>query len=146
MGRLDVILDSANVELLQKILTYHVVDGAVFAGDLTNGLEVATLEGTNVTFDLSDPMMPMVNGANIVATDIVTENGVIHLIDGVLTENLDIVDVATVEGFSTLVSLVDLQGLTETLRSDNGGAGWTVFAPTNDAFDALPGEIGRAHV
>jgi transforming growth factor-beta-induced protein len=136
--RLDVILDPANQALLQKILTYHVVDGAVLAGDLTDGLEVATLEGTNVTFDLSDPTMPKVNGANIVATDIVTENGVIHLVDAVLTENLDIVDVATVEGFSTLVSLVELQGLTATLRGDNGGAGYTVFAPTNDAFAELP--------
>ena len=135
--RLDVILDPANQALLQKILTYHVVDGAVLAGDLTDGLMVPTLQGDMLTFDLSGAT-PMVNGAEIIATDIVTENGIIHLVDAVLTEHLDIIDVATVEGFSTLVTLVELQGLTATLRGDNGGAGYTVFAPTNEAFAALP--------
>jgi transforming growth factor-beta-induced protein len=78
-----------------------------------------------------------VNGATVVAADIQVANGVIHLIDGVLTENLDLVDVAGLNGFSVLTQLVDEQGLTATLRSDNGGAGFTVFAPTNVAFGAL---------
>ncbi|MDX1493126.1 MAG: fasciclin domain-containing protein [Longimicrobiales bacterium] len=136
--RLDVILDPANQALLQKILTYHVIPGAIVeAGDLTDGQTATTLAGAEVTFDLSDAADPKINGTSIIATDIPAENGVIHLIDGVLTENLDIVDVATLEGFSTLVSLVDQQDLTATLRGDNMGDGYTVFAPTNDAFDAL---------
>jgi hypothetical protein len=52
---------------------------------------------------LCKPRDPKVNGASIIATGIVTENGVIHLIDGVLTENLNLVDVAVGNGFSTLV-------------------------------------------
>jgi transforming growth factor-beta-induced protein len=135
--KLDVLLDPANQAILQKILTYHVISGDVRAADLTDGAMVATVEGTEVTIDLSDPMSPKVNGANIIATDIEVGNGVIHLIDGVLTESLDIVDVAVVNGFNTLVSLVDQQGLTSTLRTDNGGDGFTVFAPTEDAFAAL---------
>jgi transforming growth factor-beta-induced protein len=138
--RLDVLLDPANQALLQKVLTYHVVPGDVRLADvvaLGDGASVATVEGTEVTFDLSDPQDPRVNGASIIATDIVTENGVIHLIDGVLTENLDIVDQAVVNGFSTLVSLVAQQELVDVLRGDNMGAGYTVFAPTNAAFEAL---------
>ena len=135
--RLDVVLDPANQALLQKVLTYHVISGDIRAADLTDGAMVVTVEGTDVTIDLSDPMMPKVNGANIIATDIVVENGVIHLIDGVLTENLDIVDQAVVNGFSSLVDLVGTAGLEATLRDDNMGAGYTVFAPTNDAFMAL---------
>ena len=135
--RLDVVLDPANQALLQKVLTYHVISGDIRAADLTDGAMVATVEGTEVTIDLSDPMMPKVNGANIIATDIVVENGVIHLIDGVLTENLDIVDQAVANGFSSLVDLVGTAGLEATLRDDNMGAGYTVFAPTNDAFMAL---------
>lgn len=136
--RLDVILDPANQALLQKILTYHVIPGAIVeAGDLSDGQMATTLAGADLTFDLSDAMDPKVNGVSIVATDIAAENGVIHLIDGVLTQNLDIVDVATLEGFSTLVSLVDQQQLTSTLRGDNMGNGYTVFAPTDDAFAAL---------
>lgn len=136
--RLEVLLDPANQALLQKVLTYHVISGAAIeAGDLSDGQMATTLEGSDVTFDLSDASDPKINGVSIIATDIPVENGVIHLIDGVLTDNLDLVDVATVEGFSTLVSLVDQQGLTETLRGDNGGDGYTVFAPTNAAFEAL---------
>ena len=135
--RLDVLLDPANADLLTKVLTYHAISGDIRAADLTDGAMVTTLEGSDLTIDLSDPMMPKVNGANIIATDIVTENGVIHLVDGVLTENLDLIDVATVEGFPTLVALVEQQGLTATLRSDNMGAGFTVFAPTEAAFAAL---------
>lgn len=135
--KLDVLLDPANIALLQKVLTYHVISGDIRAADLTDGAMVTTVEGSNVTIDLSDPMVPMVNGANIIATDIVVENGVIHLIDGVLTENADLVDVATLNGFPTLVELVGTAGLEATLRGDNMGMGYTVFAPTEDAFAAL---------
>lgn len=134
--RLDVLLDPANQALLQKLLTYHVVSGDIRAADLTDGAMVATVEGTEVSIDLSGAT-PRVNGADIIATDIVVENGVIHLIDGVLTENTDLVDVATINGFSTLVSLVAEAGLVATLRSDNNGDGFTVFAPTDEAFAAL---------
>lgn len=135
--RLDVLLAPENRTLLQKVLTYHVVAGEIMSDELSDGLTAETVEGTDVTFDLSDPANPKVNGASIVEADIQASNGVIHLVDGVLTQNLDVVDVAIVEGFSTLVELVEQQGLTSTLRGDNGGDGYTVFAPTDDAFDAL---------
>ncbi len=134
--QLDVLLAAENQALLQKILTYHVIADDIRAEELTDGAMVTTVEGSELTFDLSGDV-PMVNGASIIATDIVTENGVIHLIDGVLTDNADIVDVATLNGFDTLVELVEQQDLTATLRGDNEGAGYTVFAPTDDAFAAL---------
>ncbi|MDX1567056.1 MAG: fasciclin domain-containing protein, partial [Longimicrobiales bacterium] len=134
--KLDILLAPENQALLQKVLTYHVLPGEVRAGDLTDGAMPVTVEGTPVTIDLSGDV-PMVNAANITATDIEADNGVVHLIDAVLTENLDIVDVATLNGFSTLVDLVVEAGLESTLRSDNGGNGWTVFAPTDEAFAAL---------
>jgi transforming growth factor-beta-induced protein len=133
--KLEVLLAEENQALLQKILTYHVVSGAVYSTDLANGT-VTTVQGSDVTIDI-DGDAPTVNGAAVVAADIQVANGVIHLIDGVLTENLDLVDVATLNKFPTLVSLVEQQGLTATLRSDNGGAGFTVFAPTEDAFAGL---------
>ncbi|HSG09302.1 MAG TPA: fasciclin domain-containing protein, partial [Longimicrobiales bacterium] len=130
------LLDPANQAILQKVLTYHVIAGDIRAADLTNGASVQTVQGTNVTIDLSGDL-PMVNGASIIATDIVVGNGVIHLIDGVLTENLDLVDQAVINGFSTLVGAVQGAGLEATLRSGNAGEGFTVFAPTNEAFAAL---------
>ena len=129
-------LDPANAELLSDILRYHVVAGAkVMAADLAGlGGSATTYDGAEVTFDLSGET-PMVNGVNIIATDIEVSNGVIHLIDGVLTETLDIPQVATLNGFSTLVDLVITAGLAGDLSSPNGP--YTVFAPTNAAFEAL---------
>ncbi len=133
--RIGRLLAAENRALLTKVLTYHVVPGEILASDLRDGAMVASAEGSPLTFDLSGEAR--VNGVRIIGTDIRASNGVIHLIEGVLTDNLDIVDVATVEGFDALVGAVRAAGLEETLRTDNGGAGFTVFAPTNGAFAAV---------
>jgi uncharacterized surface protein with fasciclin (FAS1) repeats len=132
-AQLAALLEAGNVEILSDVLRYHVVPGKIMAADLTDG-DVTTYDGGDVTIDLGGAM-PMVNGANIVATDIEVANGVIHLIDGVLTETLDIPQVATINGFSELVGAVVEAGLADDLGSPNGD--FTVFAPTNEAFGAL---------
>jgi uncharacterized surface protein with fasciclin (FAS1) repeats len=84
-----------------------------------------------------------INDATIVATDIPASNGVIHVIDAVIlppveaaADLVDIVDTAVRAGdFTTLVQALQLAGLEETLR---GTGPFTVFAPTNAAFSALP--------
>lgn len=68
---------------LTQILLYHVIAGKVMASDLSDGLTAATLQGGEVTFSLSDAGAK-VNDANIIATDIETSNGVIHVIDSVI--------------------------------------------------------------
>jgi uncharacterized surface protein with fasciclin (FAS1) repeats len=68
--KLEVLLDPANQDMLARILTYHVIVGDIRAADLTDGATVATVEGREVTIDLSGDT-PRVNGANIIATDIV---------------------------------------------------------------------------
>ncbi|MFP4623697.1 MAG: fasciclin domain-containing protein, partial [Gemmatimonadota bacterium] len=115
------------------VLTYHVVPGTVRAGDLVDDTDVATVEGSTVRIDLDDGAT--VNGAAIVATDIEVENGVIHLIDEVLLQHLDLVDVAIANGFTALVDAVQTAGLESALRDES--AALTVFAPTNEAFDAI---------
>jgi uncharacterized surface protein with fasciclin (FAS1) repeats len=133
-GRL---LDAANRPLLTKVLTYHVVPGRLLASQLTEGQTLTTAQGATLRVTLADGAR--VNGARVVRTDIRAANGVIHLIDGVLTENLDVVDVATLRGFSSLVGAVQAAGLTNALRGLGAGQGLTVFAPTNAAFAAIPG-------
>lgn len=68
--------------LLTTVLTYHVVSGYAEAGRLFDGQKMATLQGSNIEFDLSNGAK--VNNANIIVTDIMTQNGVVHVIDAVL--------------------------------------------------------------
>jgi uncharacterized surface protein with fasciclin (FAS1) repeats len=75
------LLKPENKEKLQKILTYHVLPGAVFAKDIKAGA-VATVEGSNVTLKKGKGVM--VNNARVIKADIKASNGVIHSIDTVM--------------------------------------------------------------
>ena len=68
---------------LGNILLYHVVPGEVKAAAVKDGLVAKTLQGSPVTFKVMDGKV-MINGANIVATDVMASNGVIHVIDAVI--------------------------------------------------------------
>jgi uncharacterized surface protein with fasciclin (FAS1) repeats len=80
-GTLDALLKPENKDDLVKILTYHVVPGAVMSSDLKAG-KVATVEGSKVTIQLGDSVK--VDGAQVVKADIEASNGVIHVIDKVI--------------------------------------------------------------
>lgn len=131
------LLASGNSAILTKLLTFHVVPGRLEASQLTNGQVLTTVEGTQLTVTISGGQV-RVDGALVTTPNISASNGVVHLIDGVLLGSLDIVDQATIRGFSSLVSAVSSAGLVSALRG-GGTAGLTVFAPTNAAFSAIPG-------
>ena len=86
-GTLDALLADPSGDLTD-ILLYHVVSGKVMSSDLSDGLTVDTLQGSPVTFTVSDSGA-MVNDANIVAADIEASNGVIHVIDKVILPSAD---------------------------------------------------------
>jgi uncharacterized surface protein with fasciclin (FAS1) repeats len=83
-GTLETLLDPANLAQLQGILTYHVVPGAVMAGDLTDGMVVETVNGESITINVSDAGVSINGSAMVTAADVVTSNGVVHIIDAVL--------------------------------------------------------------
>jgi transforming growth factor-beta-induced protein len=126
------LLEDDNQALLQKVLTYHVVPGRILAADLEDGQTVTTVEGSTLTIDLDGS--PSVNGVEIVRTDIAASNGVVHLISGVLTQNLDVTDTAVLQGFDTLVAALSAADLVDDLQGDGP---FTVFAPTEQAFADL---------
>ena len=76
---LDALL--ADKAKLTSVLTYHVVAGTVMAKDVKAG-KVKTVQGSDITITTSGGVM--VNNAKVTATDIVADNGVIHVIDTVL--------------------------------------------------------------
>ena len=81
---LDELLKPENKDRLVKILTYHVVPGKVMSTDLTAPVTTPkTVEGSKLWIDV-DKSGVRVNQAKVVTADIVTSNGVIHVIDSVL--------------------------------------------------------------
>ncbi|MBW7881629.1 MAG: fasciclin domain-containing protein [Caldilineaceae bacterium] len=73
----------ADPEALQRVLLYHVVPGRLIAALISDGKEVATAEGSTVTFSFAEGVKK-VNDATIVTRDVQASNGVIHVIDAVL--------------------------------------------------------------
>jgi uncharacterized surface protein with fasciclin (FAS1) repeats len=131
-GTLEALL--ADPDALSEILLYHVVQNKVFSRDLDGVVSAQTLAGFPVLFDLTAGAQ--INEANIVATNVLATNGVIHVIDQVLLPpTKDIVEIAIESGFSTLATALTAADLVGTLQGDGP---FTVFAPTNQAFDNLP--------
>ncbi len=127
----------ANQDLLTAVLTYHVVPGRVEASEVVGLTSAPTVNGKTLSISVVNGTVK-VDGANVVSTDIEAGNGIIHVIDDVLTPQsiLDLVQTARKAGsFSTLLAALDAAGLTATLE---GVGPFTVFAPTDEAFAALP--------
>ncbi|NNE44466.1 MAG: fasciclin domain-containing protein, partial [Gemmatimonadetes bacterium] len=135
-GTVESLLKPENRDQLVAVLTYHVVEGAVKAGDVV-GLDAAeTLNGQRVNVAVKGDNV-MIDNAKVTATDIKASNGIIHVIDTVLLpESETIVGVASGNGsFGTLLAAAKAAGLAETLM---GEGPFTVFAPTDEAFAKLP--------
>lgn len=143
-GTVDELLKPENKQKLTDILLYHVVSGKVMAADVTALNSAPTVLGKDVAIKV-DMGNVYINEAKVIITDIETSNGVIHVIDAVLLPPSDeammeekntIVDIAVADGrFTTLVAALTAADLVETLSSEGP---FTVFAPTDDAFAALP--------
>ena len=133
-GTVDALL--RDIPALTSILLYHVLPGSYMAADVLKMPFADTAGGPFVRFK-ADGGKVFINEAEIILTDIVAENGVIHVIDSViLPPDKDIVDTAVADGrFTTLAAALGAAGLVDTLK---GEGPFTVFAPTDDAFAKLP--------
>ncbi len=142
---INTLLNDTNT--LSDILLYHVLpDAAVNAASAIGlaGSMVTTANGDDIALTLNDGAL-FINMSEVIVTDIETTNGIIHVIDTVLTPPADeptdtplatITDTAVAAGsFNTLVTALQATGLDATLASNDDT--FTVFAPTDDAFAAL---------
>ena len=138
-------------------LRYHIVPGTYMAEDLADGMTLPTMHGQSLTLSIGDSGL-QVDGANIVVSDITAFNGVIHLVDHILAPagypSATTWDAIVQSPDHTILEQALLnEGLNEALRgqpilNDNEPAEgpFTVFAPTDAAFEAFAEENGFANV
>jgi uncharacterized surface protein with fasciclin (FAS1) repeats len=145
---LGIDLATVSDEALTEILLYHVFGGEVKAGDLQEGQTYATTAATtgpgntqlSLLVEKTGNVVRVNNAASVTTADIITKNGVIHVIDAVLMP-LDIVGHAAANSnFTQLVGALSAApgDLVSVLQGDGP---FTVFAPLNSAFEAIAGTI-----
>lgn len=83
-GTVDNLLKPEMKGDLTSILTYHVVAGAFKAADLKDGQKIKTVQGAELTVSIKDGKV-MIDGATVTIPDVISSNGVTHVIDAVVT-------------------------------------------------------------
>ena len=131
--------DLLALEGLGDILLYHVVNATALSTDLSDGQMVTTMLGEDVTITIMDGTV-MVNDATVTVADITADNGVVHVIDAVLLPPTPEVTptvaeiIANSPDHNVLAAVLDSTDLDVAL---SGTGPFTVFAPTDAAFDAV---------
>merc|ERR1719510_167358 len=134
----------SDVELLKKVLLYHVVSGEIPSSAAKNNVKLDSVQGAPILVNLylkSDYYdgFITINGKKVKMVDLKADNGIIHCVGSVLypiPEN-DLADTLIAdERFSTLVAAATAAGIVDILRTKD----LTIFAPTNDAFAKIPSE------
>ena len=134
------LLKPENKEALKKILTLHVVPGLLSSEALASHGSPKTLNGAKLAV-ASNRHGLAINEATVIKADLVCGNGVIHVIDRILTPSASTTDLLSVaeskKTFAVLGAAIKAAGLEEALRGDGP---FTVLAPTDEAFSKIPKE------
>jgi transforming growth factor-beta-induced protein len=141
---------ASDKSLLRLVLTYHVVGKRIPAAAAIvaakKGLKIKTLQGERIALSFSNGRIVLNDSARVTLPNVRASNGIIHAINAVLVPpsltqepapapTRSIVEIAAGNpDFSTLVSLVQKAGLVSAISSPGP---FTVFAPTNAAFEKL---------
>ena len=132
-------IEDLSADQLTPILLNHVIGDKVMAVDVTSGyisILNTTAPGNNSLLILADVSkgVKLNGGTNVTDTDVMASNGVIHVIDKVLLPPTVVDFAISNPNFSILVEAVVKAGLVEALSAEGP---FTVFAPTNEAFEML---------
>ena len=124
------------LENLSDILLYHVLGSSAFSGELSNGDIVTPLNDANtIKLTLTSEGMVYANQAMVFLADVAADNGVVHAIDAVILPTETVADIAIDNDFTYLTTAIVTAELLPALT--NPLADFTVFAPSNEAFDNL---------
>jgi len=136
-------ISELSAEALRPILLNHVISGSVKAMDITTGYAETfnnSAPGENkVKVYINKGSDVMIDGSKVVTADVMASNGVIHAIDKVILPSSVVSHAINNPNFSILVQAVVKAGLVEALSAPGP---FTIFAPTNDAFNALFAALG----
>ena len=127
---------------LADILLYHVVGATALSTDLSDGQMVTTLNGADVTVTINEAGI-FINDAQVIVADLVATNGVVHVIDAVLTPPVPtntVVDIIVNSDIHTILEAAVLEA--DLVGALSGEGPFTVFAPTDEAFAALAEALG----
>lgn len=75
-----------NIEELQSVLALHVIAGIITSDDLEDGMTLTTLAGEELTVSIDANGAVTIGGATVIGADVTADNGVIHIVDTVVTE------------------------------------------------------------
>ncbi|MCX2839017.1 fasciclin domain-containing protein [Salinimicrobium sp. MT39] len=137
------------VDLLTQVLLNHVQMGEIMAADLSTGYIESMATGSaseeNLSMYISTENGVMINGvATVTAADIEVDNGIIHAVDEVIGLPSVVTFALADPTFNSLVAALTREDdftFVSTLMETGSPAPFTVFAPTNEAFAALLGEL-----
>ena len=140
---LNELVQTIGLENLETVLGFHVVPAVAFAADLPEGASnFNTLAGQELTVTRTGDAVSVTDTEgstyNVTIPNVAIENGVVHVIDGVvlpeLASNLpNLVEAAQEAGLTTLLAAISaVDGLDQQLLDAEA---ITVFAPTNNAFE-----------
>lgn len=135
-----------------EILLYHIINGRYNGPNVADRSTLMTLMGEQINVKVENGQIVLNDTVTITTTDIVAENGVVHIIDQVLlppqnalrtsdesSTDASLWQVLEEDGrFTTFLSLAQQAGLADELANTN--ANLTVFVPTDTAFDNLDEE------
>jgi uncharacterized surface protein with fasciclin (FAS1) repeats len=135
---------------VEDLLLHHFLPSRFLLADLSNSSIMIAMNGEEITIDgqttAGDGSRNVFN-QGFINSDIVARNGIVHVVNQLMSPawmNRTIFDVAAEGEFSTFLSLADWTGISELLSSssESFNGPYTVFLPTNDAFEQLAIAMG----
>jgi uncharacterized surface protein with fasciclin (FAS1) repeats len=134
--QVEFLTSAAGKATLQTILKHHIVAQPLESSAVLERRRLTALSGQSLDID---PAALTIDSAHLIATDVTFDGGLVHVIDAVMVPELrTIEEVVTAEPrFATLRTAIEAAGLGVQLGKSNPGP-WTLLAPSNDAFAAVP--------
>ena len=136
--QVEFLTSAAGKTKLQTILKHHIVAQPLESSAVLERRRLTALSGQSLDID---PATLTIDNARLVATDVTFDGGLVHVIDAVMVPELrTIEEIVTADTrFTTLRTAIETAGLGPQLGKSNPGP-WTLLAPSNKAFGAVPSD------